>query len=74
MRTPADLIEAIEIHKRLHGKDPVLLSFRTIWHVKHLSFFSGRLHTLCCGRGFLYEGIPAILTASKYVEDFMIGY
>lgn len=74
MRSPAALDAAIEVHKSVHGKEPTLIMIRSIYKTTHNFYFRGRLYSLCCGRGFLYGGIPAILTDSAMVEDFLLCY
>lgn len=72
-RTPRDLDNALRAHKAAFAHDPILLSLNTRWFERNRAALPN-LHALCCGRGFLYAGIPTILTTSPFVEDFLIGY
>ncbi len=74
MRIPSDLDAAINNHKTLHGEDPLMVSVQQTWHRLNASYFNGKVHVLCCGKGMLYRGIPLIITTSKQVQDFLIAY
>lgn len=73
-RPPAELDAAIERHKELFGQEPELIMIQDTYRELHRYFFTGRLYVLCCGRGALYAGIPAILTSANSVETFLICY
>jgi hypothetical protein len=73
-RSPAMLDAAIEEHKRLFGKEPERILINDNYRTLFKDFFKGRLHMLCCGKGALYRGIPAMLTVSPLIDDFLIAY
>jgi hypothetical protein len=71
---PLELDAAIARHKEVLGAEPDLIMLRDTFVNLFSYYFKGRLHQLCCGKGLLYEGIPAIITSSAMVEDFLICY
>ena len=73
-RPPTDLTMGIIAHKERFGRDPELIMIRDTYVSLYSFFFRGRLHTLCCGKGQLYDGIPTITTTSPMVETFLICY
>jgi len=73
-RQPTELIAALIAHKTITGKDPELIMLRDTYLSLHKFFFRGRLHTLCCGKGMLFNGIPTITTSSPMCETFLICY
>lgn len=73
-RAPVQLDLGIEKHKELFGKEPELIMLKDEYRTAHKTYFAGRLHILCCGRGALYCGIPCILTSANSVETFLICY
>lgn len=73
-RLPIDLLQGIEAHMKLTGKEPRLLTFRDSFVKQHAPFFNQHLHSLCCGKGSIFNGIPAIVTPSVMVEDYLICY
>lgn len=74
MRSPADLDRLINAHKEHFGKDPEVLLVRESYRAVYGRHFDGKIHVLCCGKGYLYRGIPLLFTSLKYVEDFLIAY
>lgn len=74
VRPPTDLTMAIIAHKEKHGKDPELVMLQITYKELYNFYFKSRLHTLCCGKGMLFDGIPTILTPSPMVETFLICY
>lgn len=74
MRSPVELDAAIIRHQDLFKDEPKLISISAPWHERHSQYFAGRVHTLCCGKGHLYCGIPCVITTSPYVEDFLVCY
>lgn len=72
--TVGDLDACIDAHKKMFGADPLLVSVKVSWHKANARGFDGKIHKLCCNKGFLYRGIPIIFTTSPYVDDFMLGY
>ena len=74
MRLPQELDAAIEAHRAKFGSDPKLISINAAYKELHKVYFSGRIHQLCCGKGYLYSGVPCIITPSVFVDDFLIGY
>lgn len=74
MRSPSDLDAAITKHVATLGTQPELVMLHGDFVLKYSFYFRSRLHKLCCGKGMLYSGIPAIQTASPMVEDFLICY
>lgn len=73
-RTPVILDAMIDRHKQFFGKDPVLIMLRIKWFDANHKAFNGKIHQLCCNKGFLYRGIPAIKTHANTVDDFLICY
>lgn len=73
-RSPAELVQAIIDHKVRFGTDAELIMLRDAYLHLHRHFFRDKYHTLCCGRGALFNGIPTIVTASAMVETFLICY
>lgn len=73
-RGPQTLDGMIEQHKTFFHKEPILIMLRESYIQNYRFYFNGRLHTLCCGKGALYNGIPCIITAASSVEDFLICY
>lgn len=73
-RLPQELDRLIQEHKERFGDEPRLISIRDSYYIKNYTYYNGRVHTLCCGKGALYAGIPCIITASPFVDDFLIGY
>lgn len=67
-------MEGIEAHKVKFGTEPRLIMVHETYRMLYGHFFTGRLHFLCCGKGAIFEGIPAIVTQSKMVEDYLICY
>jgi hypothetical protein len=74
MRSPLQLLEAIKRHKELFGEEPTLISVRDTYLHAYRPFFNGKLHKLCCGKGYIFNGLPFVVTTSTFVDDFMIGY
>jgi hypothetical protein len=74
MRPPAELDRLIEQHKTLLGQEPRLISLRSEYRDLHKAYFNNRIHALCCGKGYLYSGLPLVITSSAFCEDFLIGY
>jgi hypothetical protein len=72
--TPHALDAAIAKHKAIFGVEPKTLVLNQHYIHKYGYWFRGRLHTLCCGKGALYEGIPVMITVSPLVEDFLLAY
>jgi hypothetical protein len=73
-RSPAELVAGIIAHKAAHGKDAELIMIRDTYRELYSFYFRDKLYTLCCGRGMLFNGIPAIITPSPFVETFLICY
>lgn len=69
-----DLDTTITVHQATFHKEPRLIMLRDSYVAKYPFYFRSRLHTLCCGKGAIYNGIPAIVTASAMVEDFLVCY
>jgi hypothetical protein len=74
MRSPTELLKAVKRHKELFGTEPTLISVRDTYLAAYRPFFNGKLHQLCCGKGFIFNGLPFVVTTSTFVDDFMIGY
>lgn len=74
MRPPQLLDAAILEHKTRHGKEPSLIMLRDSYVKAYSFYFRSRLHSLCCNKGSLYSGIPAIVTPSVMVDDFLLCY
>ena len=73
-RPVEELNIAIREHEKTHKKEPSLIMLNEHFVRANSFYFRTRLHTLCCGKGSLYSGIPAVVTASPMVEDFLICY
>jgi hypothetical protein len=73
-RSPGALDESIRQHQITFREEPKLIMLHERFVAAYSFYFRGRLHTLCCGKGALYSGIPAIVTASAMVTDFLICY
>lgn len=73
-RTPAALDEALRQHQLLFKQEPELIMLHERFVAAYSFYFRSRLHTLCCGKGAIYSGIPAIVTASAMVSDFLVCY
>lgn len=73
-RNPAELRRMIELHKQQFGDEPRLIMVRDSYRELHKFFFRGSLHILCCGKGAIFDGIPAIITSSAMVDTFLICY
>ena len=73
-RTVVELNEGIRLHKELTGHEPSLIMLHSSFIAANSFYLRGRLYSLCCGKGMLYSGIPAITTSSAMVEDFLICY
>lgn len=74
MRSPQQLDALIEKHKAAFNEEPTLIMLHQDYLNAYRFYFKGRLHSLCCGKGALYSGIPAIITSAQTVEDFLICY
>jgi hypothetical protein len=73
-RSPDKLQKAIQDHKAHFGDEPSLISIKTSYLHAHANYFQGRIHTLCCGKGALFDGIPLVITESPFCHDFLIAY
>lgn len=73
-RNPTALDALIDAHKASFGDDPVLIMMRDSYRMINAAYYNRKIYALCCGKGFLYRGIPMILTNLPYVEDFAICY
>lgn len=73
-RQPQELDQLLINHREHFGTDPLLISIRDFYYHLYSGFYSGKVHQLCCGKGYLYDGIPLVITSSVFVDDFLIGY
>jgi hypothetical protein len=69
-----ELNKAIDEHIRKHGKEPSLIMLRDTFVTRYAFWFQSRLHSLCCGKGSIYNGIPTIVTPSVMVETYLLCY
>lgn len=73
-RSPHELVAGLIAHKERTGREAELVMIRDSYRELHKHFFRDKLHTLCCGRGALFNGVPTIVTSSAMVETFLICY
>lgn len=74
MRNAAALAGELEQLTAQAGREPKLIMLHERFIDANKFYLRSRLHTLCCGRGAIFNGIPCVITSANTVDDFLICF